>query len=100
MIKITYPATFKVKIAMEAIKGKRTINEIASHNRTVPKAIAYLKRYFQFYNAARLHHLLDYRTPLVIYQTLRKIACAASAVKGPRTPLAPLTAYSLRLWIK
>lgn len=35
---------------------------------TVPQAIAGLGRYFKFYNGARLHQSLDYKTPEAVYR--------------------------------
>lgn len=42
--------------------------EVYLHDyRTVPDAVASLKRYFDFYNTERLHEALDYQTPEEVY---------------------------------
>ena len=87
-----HSAEFKAKVALEAIKGQRTLNEIAGEYgvhpgqiiqwkkqvlevylkafETVPAAVANLKDYFQFYNRERLHQSLGYRTPEAVYRGL------------------------------
>ncbi len=40
----TYTTEFKVKIALEAIKGQRTINEIATHYRVHPNQVTQWKK--------------------------------------------------------
>lgn len=40
----TYTTAFKVKIALEAIKGQRTINEIATHYGVHPNQVAQWKK--------------------------------------------------------
>ncbi len=40
----TYTTEFKVKIALEAIKGQRTINEIASHYSIHPNQVTQWKK--------------------------------------------------------
>ena len=40
----TYTTDFKVKIALEAIKGQRTINEIASHYGVHPNQVTQWKK--------------------------------------------------------
>ena len=40
----SYTAAFKVKIALEAIKGQRTINEIATHYGVHPKQVTQWKK--------------------------------------------------------
>src|SRR5262245_57605493 len=40
----TYPAEFKVKVALEAIKGQRTINEIATHYGVHPNVVTLWKK--------------------------------------------------------
>lgn len=39
-----YPTPFKIKIALEAIKGQRTTNEIASHYAVHPNQVTQWKR--------------------------------------------------------
>lgn len=41
----TYTSEFKVKIALEAIKGQRTINEIASHYELHPNQVTQWKKH-------------------------------------------------------
>ena len=40
----TYAIVFKVKIAIEAIKGQRTVNEIASHYGVHPNQVLQWKK--------------------------------------------------------
>lgn len=40
----TYTTAFKVKIALEAIKGQRTVNEIAAHYGVHPNQVSQWKR--------------------------------------------------------
>lgn len=40
----SYTAEFKVKVALEAIKGQRTVNEIASHYGVHPNMVTLWKR--------------------------------------------------------
>jgi transposase-like protein len=40
----SYTAAFKVKIALEAIKGQRTINEIATHYSVHPNQVTQWKK--------------------------------------------------------
>ncbi len=40
----SYTAAFKVKIALEAIKGQRTINEIATHYGVHPNMVTQWKK--------------------------------------------------------
>lgn len=40
----SYTAEFKVKIALEAIKGQRTVNEIASHYGVHPNMVTLWKK--------------------------------------------------------
>ncbi len=40
----TYPTELKVRVALEAIKGQRTINEIASHYGVHPNMVTQWKR--------------------------------------------------------
>ena len=87
-----HSAEFKRKVALELIKGQRTLNEIAGEYgvhpeqiaqwkrqllevylkdyETVPAAVANLKDYLQFYNRERLHLSLGYRTPEAVYRGL------------------------------
>jgi putative transposase len=85
-----HSAEFKAKVALEAIKGQRTLNEIAGEYgvhpgqiiqwkkqvlevylkdyEMVPSAVANLKDYFQFYNRERLYQSLGDRTPETVYR--------------------------------
>jgi transposase-like protein len=40
----TYTTEFKVKVALEAIKGQRTINEIAGHYSVHPNQVTQWKK--------------------------------------------------------
>jgi len=63
--------------------------EVYLHDyQTVAEAVAGLKRYFAFYNDARLHAALDYRTPGEVYGAGRR-SLAPLRAPGGCAPLAP-----------
>jgi Integrase core domain len=63
---------FKAKVALAAHKADRTVNQQGYEE--VPALRCGLARYFAFYNHARLHQSLGYRTPAAVYATpLRRI---------------------------
>jgi len=65
-----YTGVQKAKIALEAVRGIKTINEIAQDN-NVQSLLLGLTDYFMFYNEERRHQSLGYETPNVVYQTAR-----------------------------
>jgi transposase InsO family protein len=83
-------AEFTAKVALEALRGERTIHELAAEygvhpvqitqwknvvleevylrdDQTVWEARHGLARYFVFYNEERLHQALGYRPPAAVY---------------------------------
>jgi transposase-like protein len=63
----------KFKVALEAAKELRTINEIASAYDVHPNQVHGLRDYFQLYNYERPHQSLAYRTPANVHCAIQGV---------------------------
>jgi len=63
-----YSPKFKVEVALEAIKGDKTISQIASEYGIHPQQVrAWKKEWVEYYNSERPHQSLGYKTPDEVY---------------------------------
>ena len=63
----SHSADFKFKVALEALKEIKSINQIASEYENGLDAKNNLELYMQFYNKKRFHQSLKYKTPQEVY---------------------------------
>lgn len=65
-----YSVEFKAKVAIEAIRGEKTVNELVGEYGVHPTQITRWKKqrkYFEFYNNERLRQSLEYQTPVTLH---------------------------------
>ena len=76
MSRTTYDSRFRSKAALEAIRGEKTVAQIASEYEglkhvqaeTLAELRKAVNRYFIYYNGDRPHSSLGYRYPNAVYK--------------------------------
>ena len=82
-----YSAEFKAKVALEAIKGVRTVNEIAAHYEVHPTQVAQWKKQAlehlpgAFENGRKAHERADEELQNALYQQIGQLKVELDWVK-------------------
>ena len=82
-----YSAEFKAKVALEAIKGVRTVNEIATHYEVHPTQVAQWKKQAvehlraAFADGRKAHERADEELQNVLYQQIGQLKVELDWVK-------------------